>query len=243
MTAARSPWDFFDRIYCISLKERPDRRVSAAAEFAQVGLGDRVEFVSVRRHPESSEQGIFESHMQCLETGLAAGAQTIAVFEDDVIFRRYCPETLMGCIDWLSSRPWDALFFGCLVKKSWRIESRAAVGIRYRSLAHAYAVNRPFAEHLAAKHWDGKAFDALLRDEQGHYFSVYPCFAFQSGSATENYKWPRIDKFRRWCGGLRRIQKMNEFYHRHRPVIIFAHILAVLAVVYLAASAIGSPLP
>jgi hypothetical protein len=243
MTAARSPWDFFEKIYCISLKERPDRRASAAAEFAQAGLGDRVEFVSVHRHPESSEQGIFESHMRCLEAGLSVGAQTIAVFEDDVIFRRYCPHALRGCIDYISGRPWDALFFGCLVKKSWRTETGSLVGVRYRSLAHAYALNRPFAEHLIAKRWAGKAFDALLRDEQGRYFSVYPCFAFQSGSATDNYKRARIDKFRQWCGGLHRIQKMNEFYHRHRPVILFAHVLVVLAIVYLAASAVGLHLP
>lgn len=243
MAQQRSPWDFFDRIYCITLQERPDRKASAAREFARVGLDDRVQFVSVHRHPESSEQGIFQSHLHCIRAGLSAGAQTIAVFEDDVIFRRYAEKTLSGCVDFVASRPWDALFFGCLVKKSRRTESPFVLGIRYRSLAHAYAVNRPFGERLAAKKWAGTAFDALLRDEQARYFSAYPCFAFQSGAATDNFAWPKIDKLRRWCGGLARIQKMNEFYHRRRTAILFAHVLAAVAFVLAAATSWGSCLP
>jgi hypothetical protein len=33
-----SAWDYFDRLYCISLREREDRRLSAREEFAKVGL-------------------------------------------------------------------------------------------------------------------------------------------------------------------------------------------------------------
>lgn len=41
-------WDFFDRIYCISVEEREDRRQAAAASFSKVGLNGKVE--SVRAH-------------------------------------------------------------------------------------------------------------------------------------------------------------------------------------------------
>ena len=82
-------WDFFDRIYCISLEEREDRRQSAAASFAKVGLTGKVEFVLVKLHPSNVEQGMYESHMTCLRKGLEAGAKSIVVFEDDVIFDRF----------------------------------------------------------------------------------------------------------------------------------------------------------
>jgi hypothetical protein len=239
MTAQRSPWRFFDRIYCISLTDRSDRRASAAEEFSRVGLLPQVEFVTVRRHEENSEQGIFESHMNCIDAGLAAGARNIVIFEDDVIFRRYSTDTLRACIEFVSTRPWSLLFFGCLVRRSWRTENRSVLGIRYRSLAHAYAVNRPFAERLAQKRWEGVAFDAVLRSEKGNFYSAYPGFAFQSDSPTDNMRGLRIDKWRRWCGGLCRIQKMNEFYHRHRAAILIVHGLAVVAVACLAASAFG----
>jgi hypothetical protein len=240
MTGNARLWDFFDKIYCISLEERPDRRASAADEFSRAGLLPNVEFVSVQRHRQNSEQGIFESHMRCIDAGLAAGAKTILVFEDDVIFRRGSTAALAECIEFMSDRGrWDLFFFGCLVKKSRPTENRHVLRIRYRSLAHAYAVNRPFAERLAEKQWDGLAYDAVLREASGRCFAAYPGVAFQSDSATDNREGLKIDRLRRLCGGLCRIQKMNEFYHRRRAPIIAVHVLVVLAIVLLAASAFG----
>ncbi len=87
-------WSFFDRVYCISIDDRVDRREQAKAQFAAVGLLDRVEFVIVSRHPENREQGIFESHLHCLKNGLAEDAQNILVFEDDVFFENFQVENL-----------------------------------------------------------------------------------------------------------------------------------------------------
>jgi len=244
MTAANSPWNFFDRIYCITVQDRTDRRASATAAFAEVGILPRVEFVSVLRHPENSEQGIFESHLLCIRRGLSAGARTIAIFEDDVIFDRYAPETLRSCIDFLATAPcWSMLFFGCLVNGSRPTENRSVRRIRYRSLAHAYAIHRSFAERLAAKRWEGTAFDAMVRSEPGCYYSVYPSFAFQSDAPTDNREGIRLDRFRRLCGGLCRIQKMNEFYYRRRAPIIVAHVLAIVAILIAAVTAFGAGLP
>jgi len=38
-------WEFFDRVYCISLVNRTDRRAEAQKQFEKVGLQDKVEFV------------------------------------------------------------------------------------------------------------------------------------------------------------------------------------------------------
>ena len=74
-------WEFFDKIYCISLNERADRREEAKRQFGKIGLLERVEFEIVEKHPHNIEQGIFESHLGCLEKGIRAGADAIAVFE------------------------------------------------------------------------------------------------------------------------------------------------------------------
>ena len=66
-------WDYFDRLYCVSLREREDRRNSALKEFSKVGLADRVDFVLGERDPYNMEQGVYESHMMCLLKGLEAG--------------------------------------------------------------------------------------------------------------------------------------------------------------------------
>ena len=119
-------WSFFDRIYCISLKERPDRRAQAAAQFARVGLADRVIYMTVERHPTDCEQGIYESHMACIRQGLADGARRLLIFEDDVIFKRFRPARLTAAVDFLNRHPdWQILFLGCLVKKSRGTETPA----------------------------------------------------------------------------------------------------------------------
>lgn len=226
-------WEFFDRIYCISLDERTDRREEAKKQFGDVGLLERVEFALVRKHTRDCEQGIYDSHMACIRNGIQADARNILIFEDDILFDRFSRTVLKHCVDFLSTVPdWNLLFLGCLVKSSKRTTNANVLQVRYRSLAHAYAVSRKFAEVLIERPWQGLAFDALLATfEQGCY-AVYPSMAFQSSSPTDNIKSLRLDRFRRLWGGLRVIQRMNEVYHLHRRPILFLHVLLALFILF-----------
>jgi GR25 family glycosyltransferase involved in LPS biosynthesis len=221
-------WDFFDRIYCISLEEREDRRRSAVVQFAKVGLENRVEFVIVKRHPVDVEQGIYESHMTCLRRGLAAGAQRIVVFEDDVCFDRFDAGRLRRCTRFLADHPhWKVLLFGALIRASSTTAESAVQRVAYQSLAHAYALNRPYAETIAYRPWQGIVADEIFRPLTEGLYAVCPMFAFQSNSATDN-KFRQLDLFRRSCGGLKRIQWGIEFFYRYKTAIIAAHALALL---------------
>ena len=226
-------WSFFDRIYCISLENRTDRRQEAMAQFSRVGLAEKVEFILVNKHPTDCEQGIYESHMQCMTKGLEAGAEHILIFEDDIIFEGYTPERLGRAIRFLRrDRDWQALFLGCMVKKSERTGNPAIIRIGYRSLTHAYAVRRKFAETLLQP-WKNIAFDDFLRDlKSPRMYAVYPSFAFQSNAVSDNERYLPLDRFRRLCGGLRSLQRRNELYHHYKWLIIGCHVLAILAVVY-----------
>jgi hypothetical protein len=234
--AAKNPgdgWDFFDRIYCISLEEREDRRRAAAAQFSKVGLDGKCEFVIVQRHPSDVEQGIYESHMTCLRKGIEAGAKRIVVFEDDILFDRFDPDRFRRCTRFLADHPdWKVLLLGALIRSSRKTEEPAVQEVRYQSLAHAYALNRPYAEALAYKPWEGVVLDTLFRPLKDHIYAVNPMFGFQGDLPTDN-KYTGLDRFRRWCGGLERIQKANEFYLRHRVGIIAAHGMILFAVVLL----------
>jgi GR25 family glycosyltransferase involved in LPS biosynthesis len=223
-------WAAFDRVYCISLTQRADRREKARQEFARLGLADRVQFVIVDSHPTDSEQGIFESHMACLRAGLAAGAQNIVVFEDDILIRRFSPKVLDDAVRFMKSNAdWQVFFFGCFVRSSRKTVFDSVRQIRYRCTAHAYVVNRAFAEKLAEIPWRGIAFDDLLYSMQnGHFYTCYPAFAFQSGSSTNNDKLLKIDRARRMWGGIYRLQRWNEFSNRHLFKLILAHVIAVL---------------
>ncbi|OGP88207.1 MAG: hypothetical protein A2031_04670 [Deltaproteobacteria bacterium RBG_19FT_COMBO_43_11] len=222
-------WDFFDRIYCISLEEREDRRQSAKDSFAKVGLADKVEFVIVKKHPSNVMQGMYESHMACLQKGLEAGARNIVIFEDDVIFERFNPERLKKCTDFLTQNPgWKVLLFGALLRSSKKTTNPCVQKVRYQSLGHAYALNRHYAETLAYQPWQGIFNDTLFRPLTDYIYAVYPMFAFQEDFASDNDKYPGLERLRRLLGGLKGIQKANEFYHRHKFSIYAAQGIVIL---------------
>jgi GR25 family glycosyltransferase involved in LPS biosynthesis len=227
-------WDYFDKFYCISLDERGDRRRAAKLQFGRIGLLERVEFVIVKKHPHNIEQGIFESHLTCMEKGIRAGADTIVVFEDDILFERFSPTGLKNCIDFLSTHHhWNVLYFGCLVSGSKKTKNRSVLKIKYRCLTHAYVFSRKFAESLVKISWREIPFDDLLCTLNDEFYAIYPSFAFQSNSRSDNRRFLPLDKFRRLSGGLRRLQKGNELYHRHRTLVILLHIIIILLIILL----------
>lgn len=235
MEKQANSWDFFDRIYCISLEDRADRRHAAAASFAKVGLTGKVEFVLVKPHPSDREQGMYESHMTCLRKGLEAGAKNIVVFEDDVIFDRFDNQRLRQCTQFLTGHPdWKVLILGALIRRSRKTDNPCIKKIRYQSLGHAYALNKHYAEILAYKPWQGIIIDTIFRPLTNDIYALYPMIAFQNDFSSDNeqkYKW--LERFRRLFGGLERIQKANEFYLQHKFGIITAHIVIILLLIIL----------
>lgn len=227
-----SKWDYFDRIYCITLAERPDRRRQARQQFDKVGLGDRVEFVRVELHAENSEQGIYESHQRCIAAGLGQGAETILVFEDDIRFQGFTRQRLARCVTFLeSSAAWQAFFFGCLVRRSRPTPYPSVLAVDYRSLAHAYALKGSLARQVATKPWHGEPYDAMLASFNEGFFAAYPAFAFQSDSASDNHCKKGLDRLRRRFGGLMRIQKANQWFCRHRQMLIALHLAGLAAII------------
>ena len=226
-------WDFFDRLYCISLQEREDRRTSALKEFSKVGLADRVEFLLGERHPYNMEQGVYESHMMCLRKGLESGARNIVIFEDDVEFDRFDPKRLRSCTEFLRQHPeWKVLLLGALIRSSRKTTNPFAQKVRYQSLTHAYALNRHYAETLAYEPWQGIVNDTLFRPLTDGVYAIYPMCAFQKNFTTDNYKYPTLVLIRRLLGGLKRIQKAYEFYHRNKFGIYAAHVIVILIVLF-----------
>lgn len=221
-------WSFFDRAYCISLAHREDRRNSARAQFARVGLGDRVKFVLAEKDREDPERGIYASHMLCLERGLAAEARHILIFEDDVVFARFSAQRLAGLCAFLREGGWDACFLGCIADSCRKLPGFPAARVRYRSLAHAYAVRRDFAEKLVRHPWQGVPYDDFLRDlRDANMFAACPSFAFQSDAASDNDAWLHMDRRRRHMGGLMFLQMANEFWNRFRRLIVALHFVAL----------------
>ena len=106
--------------------------------------------------------------------------------------------------------------------------------IGYRSLTHAYVMHEHFAREVVAMPWEQEAYDAMLRRLGRRYFVLYPSFAFQSNSPTDNIRYLKLDRFRRLSGGLCRIQRMNECFYRNKGLIVMLHLIGVLMLAALA---------
>jgi hypothetical protein len=226
-------WTFFDSIYCITLDSRPDRMDAAQHQFAAVGLENQVEFVVSSRDNAAPARGIYQSHLRCLSRGLEAGAQHILVFEDDIFFHRFNARRLSDACRFLhASGHWDAFFLGCLTSGSKRTDQDAVAQVRYRCLAHAYALNRPFAERIVREPWRGIPFDAMLRRSDGQFFALNPMCALQ-GSVTSDNDTIWIDRLRTLLGGLSLIQRGNELYHNNRGLILTLHLLIAAIALFL----------
>lgn len=226
-------WDFFDTIYCITLDSRPDRMREAKRQFAAVGLDERVEFVIVTKDYENPARGIFQSHLHCLTKGLEAGAMHILIFEDDVFFRNFSQSRLHAACRFLQETGrWDAFFLGCITDGSRRTVQDAVVQVKYRCLAHAYALNRPYAERIAREQWRGIPFDGLLRHHNELFLALSPLCAFQGIASSDNETvW--IDKLRNLFGGLPFIQRCNEIYQHNKGLIIALHLVVVTVAIVL----------
>jgi len=227
----QAAWDGIDKTYCISLRNRKDRQAEARRQFARAGLADRVEFVLVEKHPLDCEQGIYESHLLCMQKGIAAGAQRILIFEDDIVFDRITPKVMAHCTDFMrTDEDWHMLFLGCMVSRSQRTPYPSILRVAYRSLTHGYVIHRRFAEQLVRRPWQNVPYDDFLRDlKDDQFYALYPSIAFQSNSRSDNERYLPLDRFRRLCGGLQKLQKRNGFYHHYRVLIIGAHVLVLLA--------------
>jgi hypothetical protein len=88
-------------------------------------------------------------------------------------------------------------------------------------------VKRTLAQHIADVSWQKVPYDMLLKQVIEKPFALYPSIAFQSNSPSDNSRHRTLDAVRRLFGGLRRIQTVNEHYHRLRFAVIAAHLLVI----------------
>ncbi len=227
MNAIFDPQQFFDKIYCISVDTREDRRIQAKKEFDKLGIGDRVEFVLVKKHHKDPEQGIFESHFSCLRRGYEAGAEHILIFEDDLVVDYFQEERSTQAIAELAKLSrWDGFYLGAIVSSSKRCAKHLS-SIRYRCLTHGYALNRPFVQQILKKSWQGVAYDGFLKEYCHHCFAPIPMIAFQSTAKSDNTTF-QLDRIRRIFGGLKFLQRANELFLRYKYPVIASHILLLL---------------
>ncbi len=191
-------WSFVDAVYCISLRERPDRSAAAQLQFQRVGLAGRVHFFRPAKHPKSPLTGIWNSHQAVARHALAAGHKRILVFEDDIKFFGNVTARGLGHIArTLEELPasWNLFYLG-----HWPIRvrfiNRRVLQTR-SACTHAYIANHSLLHWLAVARFEDITIDPLLRKRIGRgidavfasigsTYALFPMLARQSASPSDH---------------------------------------------------------
>ena len=115
----RSPFHFFDAIYCINLAEETGRWRDVSARFARLGISHRVRRFEAIRTQHNQHVGCGLSHRAIVAEAKLQGLKNVLVFEDDVLFTSDAVSGLETALRELQGREWKMLYLGAC---RWRHE-------------------------------------------------------------------------------------------------------------------------
>lgn len=115
-----NPFNFFDKIYCINLKERTDRWEQCLKNFEKLEITnyERIDAIKVNGdiHPKRKGQiGCALSFCKTFEKALNDNHQQVLIFEDDFEFNMSNEQLFSELKSSISELPeqWDSFYLGC----------------------------------------------------------------------------------------------------------------------------------
>lgn len=152
------------KAYCISLRDREDRRKIASRQFADANID--VEFFLVDPDMDNPERGCFNSHKLVARHAKSLGENEVMIFEDDVVFDRKFSRRDAENVDWLVGNQgfWEILYFGGLLGE---LIPTNRLGVTRCSLmcAHAYVLNSSGIDKILSCEYSGMPIDVFYAIE------------------------------------------------------------------------------
>lgn len=181
-----------DKIYCMCVQERPDRREESAKNFHKAGLCSLVTYYRPPKDPAGARAGSWEAHREITKRAIQEGCRRVLIFEDDVCFseKDTTPTTVALVSHKMSQlrKPWDLFFLGhfpiapcypvTLDFSIWRVRSL---------MIHAYVLNLQgsWAKWVCE---NGPAQNLRFLDAyafaQAKAYACFPMFVFQTNSPS-----------------------------------------------------------
>ena len=137
-----NPYNFFDQIVCVNLKNRKDKRIHSQKVFNRLNIP--VKFNLVSKSPHGGVYGCFESHINIINNAYLKGYKNILIFEDDVIPSKYYSGKIINqCVNFMNTnKDWDLFYFGfCWLGNSSK-NINANINKGKLLCTHSYAINR-----------------------------------------------------------------------------------------------------
>ena len=168
-------WDYFDRIICINLLDRPDKYDYMKKITNRLKIP--IEFYRITRDPKSGEKGCYESHLKVIKNAYDDNLQNVLIFEDDILETTdYDLKHIKKATEFMkSNNNWDLMMLGYGVNL-FTIPHK----INQNILKHrcwggfAYAVSRKGMEKIIQHpNYTGKGVDEYFqRFEQYLYYPL-----------------------------------------------------------------------
>jgi hypothetical protein len=194
-----------DRVFCISLGERKDRR-ELFRQTVSRNISNPIEFFIAQRC-DDPVRGCYESHQALAKMLLAEGWQRILVFEDDAK-----PYTLRATqVRWVNrfvrNNAFQALHLGYSMGRTWLTWFPFIARGEVVAL-HAYIISREGCQVLAGTPYSGTPVDVLFK-QQIKQHCVFPML-FRQHAATQtgsDIQTVAINEDEWWEGNWRKHQR------------------------------------
>lgn len=192
-----------DKVFCISLKDRADRRLVLLKEIDK--LNTDVEFLIVEKDTEDPQRGCFNSHVTCSKLAKSRGYSKILVLEDDVFFTNINSKNISRINRFLLKHNPEAFYLGAILGKAWLIWSYKIARIRGQGI-HAVILNRVALNKVSNLEYTGKGIDSVY----SKIFKSYTHIPMVAHQQPEEVFKSDLDFFRKHKG------KNNDFWSKNK---------------------------
>lgn len=190
----KTPFDYFDKIYCICGNHEVARWENCKVQFEKLGIMNRVErFSDFGSHEELKKckmDPCKHSHYSIMKLANKAALKRIFIFESDFQFINYDLELIDKSFKSLEKLDWKMFFMGGVVHNVYEVINKNLVKASV-SQAHAYAINGCYLGEIIKKYETStRTSDQINRRVKNYqignycYYS-YPMFVVQSETQKE----------------------------------------------------------
>lgn len=178
--------EYFDKIYCINLERRPDRKEQAQTRFDAIGLS--VQFIKAvdgkTLQPvngiNTGELGCILSHVSIYKDAETKGYKRILILEDDCVFEYNINDLFNEYIKEVP-KDWGLLYFGGSHLKIPLPVNDKVHRLIHTYTTHCYAVNFEVVKGLSEMIGNNLQIDVTL----AHLQMKYPSYGFKPNLAWQ----------------------------------------------------------
>lgn len=177
--------DYFESIFLINLKRRPEKLAAAREELDRYRIGCQV--IEAKELPDG-RAGLFYTikaliFRHCLEL------QNMLIFEDDIKFLRDPGPTMDQCVEQLKQRQWDLFYLGVNTHGPFpNFTSPNLLPVTEGFSTHAIAYSPTGQQKVNKFQWRDAPIDVMLANDvqrDGRAFCSYPMLATQRNGYSD----------------------------------------------------------